>query len=69
MSDLCCRSYFGVCRGSVTVSDLWCRMSVSHRSALQECQECVSSQSVLEECQVRVSQKKCEARVSYKSAK
>ena len=26
MSDLCCRSYFGVCRGGVSVSDL-CRRS------------------------------------------
>ena len=31
-TDPCRRSYFGVCRGGVCVSDLWRRMSVSHKS-------------------------------------
>ena len=35
----------------------------------QECLTRVASESVLQECQVRVSEKKCPARVSYKSVK
>ena len=38
-------------------------------SVPQECLTRVSSKSVLQECQVRVSEKKCQARVSYKSVK
>ena len=64
VSDLCRRSYIGVCRGSVSVSDP-CR-----RSYFGVCRSVrVSSKSVLQECQVRVSEKKYQARVSYKSVK
>ena len=73
VSDLCRRSYIGVCRGSVCVSDLWRRTSVSHKSVKKEgptrVLTRVSSKSVLQECQVRVSEKKCQARASYKSVK
>ena len=59
MSDLCRRSYFGVCRGGVCGSDL-CQVRVSYKGVKQECLPRVSSKSVFQECQVRV---------SYKSAK
>ena len=61
MSDLCRRSYIGACRGrsyigvgrgAVCVSDR-CPVRVSYKSVLQECQV----RSVLQECQVRVSYK------------
>ena len=66
MSDLCRRSYIGVGRGGVCVSDLWRRSGVKQecqvRVSQMKCQarvsyksvaEEVSSKSVLQECQVR----------------
>ena len=65
MSDLCRRSYIGVCRGGVCVNEL------SPRSYIGVCRGpvCVSDL-----CQVRVSSSKsvvqeCQVRVSYKSVK
>ena len=46
MSDLCRRSYTGVCRGGVSASDLW------RRSYIGVCRG-----RVFQECQVRVSYK------------
>ena len=74
--------YFGVCRGGVCVSDLWhcnyisvrrgrvcvndlCPRRGSSKSVVQECHV----RSVKYECVTRVSSKKWQARVSYKSVK
>ena len=78
------RSYNGICRGGVCVSDLWrrsytafakevfvsvLRIGVSCQSVLQKCQARVSSQSALQKCQVRGVLQKCQVRVFYKSVK
>ena len=56
VSDLCRRSFIGVCRGGVCVSDL-CPRRVSSKSVLQECQVSVPSKRVPEESQERASYK------------
>ena len=45
MIDLCRRSYIGVCRGGVCVSDL-CPRRVSRKHVMSECPTRVSSKSV-----------------------
>ena len=80
MTDLRRRSYFGICRGGVTVGDLWpptrasrqkCQESVSNKSVLQKCQDRVSSKTVLQECRLRVSSVKqeCLTKASRKRVK
>ena len=64
MSDLCRRSFMGICRGGVCVSDL-CPRRVSSKSVIQECQ----IRSVKYECLKRVSSKKSQVRVCYTSVK
>ena len=60
LKDLCRCSSIGVCRGGVSVSDLWCRNIIGVCRVIcvkSECPTRVSTYAVLQECQIKLSYK------------